>query len=462
MKLDLLEICQKALSFYYGAEDKSFGQFIPPDELSQIIDLNLSDEAQDASQIESFVDDFFRYSINTLHKSYMNQLWSKVEAPSLAGEILTSFTNTSMYTYEVAPVVTLMEHAMVDKLGEIVWGENSHDGIMTSGGSASNFQALLLARQKYFPHVKEEGYRAYGDLEPVVLCASNAHYSIRRSLNLIGLGCNSLIEVKVNEQGQICLNRLASIIVQLKNLGKTPFMLISTAGTTVEGAYDDLKALGEICKREKLWFHIDGAYGASVLLSQKYHVLMNGVEACDSLSWDFHKMLGINMTCAFLLTKEKGLLKRALTTGNDSYLFHEDEGSYDLGPKSIQCGRRADIPKLWLTWQSLGRFGLGDRVDRLIEGARNLAEMISAHEGFELIRFPQSMNICFRPLFGSVEKIREQMLQDGSGMINFSHDEKGAFFRVVISRPDFSPEDFMLVIEKINQIQSKVISENED
>lgn len=452
LPINLDEIFQKALLFYQSAESRPFGKLLEPEELKQEIELELSEAPLSQQKVNEFVEQFLKFSINTSHKGYMNQLWSKVEAPSIAGEVLTSVTNTSMYTYEVAPVATLMEQAMVERLGKMVWARGDNDGIMTSGGSASNLQAIQLARHRYFPKIKEQGIFAYPDIRPVVLCAKNAHYSIRRSLNLLGFGHESLIEVNTDSMGRMCMKDLELTLEFTRVAGKTPFMLISTAGTTIEGAYDELNVLGEICQREDLWFHIDGAYGASVLLSDQHQALMQGVQRCDSISWDFHKMLGINMTCAFLLVQKKGLLKSALSTGNDAYLFH-DEDSIDLGPKSIQCGRRADIPKLWLTWQSLGRQGLGERVDKLIQGAQNFAEMIDAHPGFELVQKPLSMNVCFRPLHADVEQMREQMLKRGMGMINYSQNGEGKFFRQVISRVDFNPKDFEQLLSEMHQLQ---------
>ncbi len=444
------ELIAAGLEFYEAAEQQEPSSLLHPNELRERINLELQENSVSSLEIKNFVSDYFKYSTNTIHKKYMNQLWSKVELSSIVGEFLTTVSNTSMFTYEVAPVLTLMEQQMIERISKFVWNEDvKADGVMTSGGSASNLQAMMVARNTRFPKVKEEGYLGYGELKPIILCADNAHYSVKRAANILGLGHRNLVEVKTNSKGIMQADTVLETLDELQSQGHKPFMLISTAGTTVEGAFDELDSLGTVCQKHNLWFHIDGAYGASVLLSEKYRYKVQGISHCDSISWDFHKILGMNLTCAFLLIKNRGLLKSTLTSGNDSYLFHEEDNEIDQGPKSLQCGRRPDIMKLWLSWMMEGRLGLEARVDAMIESAQEFSRLVTTFDELELMFEPQFVNICFRLKNKDIKNVREKMLERGLGFINFSEDEKGTYLRMVVSRPDLSSADHKQILDTI-------------
>lgn len=449
--MELREIVNQLVIFYQSAEKRDFQGLIAPEILQSQLNLNLPLEGVGDREIENFINDFLKYSVNTSHKKYANQLWSKVESMSIAGEVLSAVTNTSMYTFEVAPVATLLEHQMIKELSNLIW-KSEGEGVMTSGGSASNLQALMLARNTKLAGAKKKGL-LFQERTPVILAAINAHYSIKRAANLLGIGEDHLVEIQVNDRGQICIDDLKKKLQELEINNNYPFCLVSTAGTTVEGAFDSLGEIAIICREHDLWLHIDGAYGASVLLSEKHRHLLKGIEQADSVSWDFHKMLGLNLPCAFLLAKQKGVLRSTLSGGNDHYLFHDDK-SLDLGPKSLQCGRRNDIVKLWLTWIECGKKGFEARIDRLFSTAQEFSQLIQANPKFELVRKTESINICFRFLTARRQEaeIRQALLERGVAMVNYSSDKNGTFFRLAITRPDLEHSDLTNLIFEIERI----------
>ena len=356
-----------------------------------------------------------------------------------------------MYTYEVAPVATLLEHEMINYLSKIIWGEST-EGVMTSGGTASNLQALMIARNIKIENSKNTGLVGISK-KPVVLAACNSHYSIKRAVNILGIGQDNLVEIDVDRNGSMKSDDLIAKIKMIKDSGREAFCVVSTAGTTVEGSFDALEEIGQICKDNDLWLHVDGAYGASVLLSREHKGLLKGVQVADSLSWDFHKMLGLNLPCAFLFTKQRGLLKGTLASGNDSYLFHVDD-SLDLGPKSLQCGRRNDIIKLWISWMAQGLNGFENRLNNLFNIAQKFATKIEDNPNFKLVRKPQSINVCFR--FNTDKRIedqvRQKLIETGEAMVNYSKDEDGPFFRLAVTRADLQNEDLDQLINAIEVV----------
>ncbi len=431
--------------------------FLPPDELSKLIDLSLKNEGAPRQDFQKFLSNYIEYSVNTNHDMYLNQLWSRTQETSVLGELLSSLTNTSMYTYEAAPVATLLERKMLDYLTKMIW-EEVCDGIMTSGGTASNLQALLAARNSQLESVKNKGLRALKK-NPVILTADNCHYSIKRTANILGLGQEQLVEVETNNDGVMTVEALKKTLRDLDSREFYPFCIVSTAGSTVEGSFDDIESIGKICKEKQIWFHVDAAYGGSALLSDKHKKLMNGIELADSVTWDFHKMLGLNLPCAFLLTKEKGVLQKTLSSDNDSYLFHDVE-NYNLGVSSLQCGRRNDILKLWLTWLRFGSNSFEKRVNRLFEQSIYFTELIQKSQKFNLIKKPHSINVCFRYASedGSrkEEEIRTELLKTGKLMVNYSKDKDGHFFRIAFTNPDLENQHLDQVLKFIEEAANKV------
>ncbi len=453
----LPEFADKIINFYTCSDSRELNPQISPDELSKLMNLRLNQTPATLSDLEAFVDDYLKFSVNTNSKNFANQLWSKTEPFSILGEILSACTNTSMYTYEVAPVATLLENKMISYLSELIWGIPT-DGIMTSGGSASNLQALMVARNVKLQVVKNQGLFKLSH-HPVILAAKNAHYSIKRAVNVLGLGQDNLIEIDTNPDGSLKVDDLKYQIFRLKNQGIKPFCLVSTAGTTVEGSYDHLPDVSTVCLENDMWLHVDGAYGGSVLLSEKYKSLLEGIHLADSFSWDFHKMLGINLPCAFLFLKNRGLLRGTLSSGNDSYLFHEDdEQSLDLGPKSIQCGRKNDILKLWVTWLALGKSGFEERVNKLFQTASQFADLVKKEKKLILLHEPTSINVCFR--YNShqrlEETIRNQLIRDGVAMLNYSKNNEGTFFRMAITRPDLDESDLEYYLKNILMVGNEL------
>ncbi|MCB0356874.1 MAG: hypothetical protein KDD40_07700, partial [Bdellovibrionales bacterium] len=367
-----------ALEHYRLSDNGEMSKYISPVDLVKNINLELPEEKLSEKGIQDFYNQYLNQAVNTSHKSYCNQLWSKVEWPSLLGEILALVTNTSMYTYEVAPVATLLEHEMISQLNRFIW-KNSGDGIMTSGGTASNLQALLMARNHFIKSIKTKGIEGK---KIAIITSKVAHYSIKRAANILGIGSENCFEIATDSNDKMSIEHLQKTLVAMKNSNIVPFCIVATAGTTVKGAYDPILEISKISQRENLWLHVDGAYGANVLLSQKHNYLMSGVEVADSVSWDFHKAMGVHLTCAFLLTKHQNLLKQTINSGDDSYLFHNNDQQNlydDLGPRSLQCGRRVDILKLWLTWLANGKSGLEQRVNDLFNSAKTFSQIITNH-----------------------------------------------------------------------------------
>jgi glutamate/tyrosine decarboxylase-like PLP-dependent enzyme len=264
------------------------------------------------------------------------------------------------------------------------------------------------------------------------------------------------------------VSELECLIKTAHALGHQPFFVGATAGTTVRGAFDPFPEIASVAQREGLWFHVDGAWGASVLLSGTHRHLMTGVEQADSVVWDAHKMLGMTLICSVLLVKERGHMLNTFSTHGTDYLFHaDDEDPADLGPSTLHCGRRVDAVKLWLTWKYLGDCGWEALIDGYFALAAQAEAIIHDHPDLELVTPRESLNLCFRyrPPHPATDanmltlQIRQTLLERGLAMVNYAQIADQVVLRLVICNNQTRPEDITGFFEQVIAITQELEAE---
>ena len=467
----LIEEASKLATAYLAANDdrsERVTRSLPAEELAQRMDLALPKAGKSAEELLASVKETLHYSVRTGHVGFSNQLFGDQDPVGLLGEWMTALLNTSMYTYEVAPVLTLMElELMTHMCGFIGWGKDEGEGVFAPGGSIANLMALLAARNLHYPHVKEHGLR--GSDRPVLFVSAESHYSMDRAASVAGLGTAAVRKVAVDEIGRMSPVALEQEIEASIAAGEKPLFLCATASTTVAGAFDAIDELADIAERHGMWLHVDGACGGSVLLSEQHRALMKGVERSDSVTWNPHKMMGVPLACSALLMRERGRLE-ATNAMNADYLFHEgNDTRYDLGDRSLQCGRRVDSLKLWLSWRALGDEGHAKRIETLFGRANALREMLDEREGFERVREPDGCNTCFHyvpPALRDVEpsderseelgelavEIREQLHGEGRILINYAPLDGVPVLRHVASNHRVTDEDLSFLLDEVERV----------
>uniref|UniRef100_A0A8C7FBA9 Cysteine sulfinic acid decarboxylase n=1 Tax=Oncorhynchus kisutch TaxID=8019 RepID=A0A8C7FBA9_ONCKI len=400
-----------------------------PEELATLLDLELREYGEQQYQLLQRVRDVAKYSVKTNHPRFFNQLFAGVDYHALTGRFLTEALNTSQYTYEVAPVFVLMEDEVLSKLRSLVgWAQG--DGIFCPGGTMSNMYAMNLARYRAFPEVKLKGQWALPRL--AVFTSQESHYSVMKAAAFQGIGTENVFKVNVDDRGCMMTDDLSEKIELAKSQGAVPFLVHATSGTTVQGAFDPLEPIADICDRQGLWMHVDAAWGGSVLFSKEHRHLMRGVER-----WESGACSGIQLLeCNF------DLLKRC-HSADATYLFQQDkfyDMSLDTGDKSIQCGRKVDCLKLWLMWKAVGSQGLEERVDRAFAHTRYLVEKMMKREGFQLI--------------GKVAPvIKERMIKQGTMMVGYQPlGGRVNFFRMIVISPQLSYQDMTFFLDEIERL----------
>jgi L-2,4-diaminobutyrate decarboxylase len=356
----------------------------------------------------------------------------------------------------MSPTATVVETQVIRWLAELVGGDAGAGGTFTSGGTEAIFTALLAARAAAMPEAWEDGV---GADPPVVVCGEHAHYAVTRAVAQLGLGVRRAIAVP-SRAHRMDTDALEATLRRLASEGTRVMAVVATAGSTATGSFDDIERIGTICEARGIWFHVDGAHGASALLSPTHRHRMRGVERARSLTWDAHKMMLAPISGGMLLVRDERDLERAFAQAAP-YLFHASgngtERGWDQGKRSFQCSRRTDALKVWVALQRYGADGMAAIYDRLCDTARALHEEIASRDDFIAVHEPESNILCFRwvgdgshddtTLDRMNRELRERYNRSGAGWITATVLDGRQLLRVTVMNPRSGREHARRLLE---------------
>lgn len=363
---------------------------INPEELYQTIDLKLSDEPTVDADFKSTLKSLVLQTPKTATNLFFNQLFGGRKSRAVLGDLLAVMLNNSMYTYKVAGPQVGVEKEILRNVCKLLGYDTHADGTFAPGGSMANFMALLMARDAFDGDIRKKG------ITKTLIAYSNeeSHYSNAKNAAFAGIGRENVHYIEANKKGQIDPEKLEARIQEDIANGLSPFFINATAGTTVMGAFDNIKDLSAIAKKYNLWLHVDGAYCGTVLFSDKYKHLIKGAHLADSFSFNAHKMLSTPLTCSIIVAKDKKHLVNSFSNDAD-YLYQTDGDEFNLGKTSLQCGRRNDALKFWTLWKSIGTKGLAEIVNQQFYLADVCREYIRSNADYTLYSYDESISICF-------------------------------------------------------------------
>jgi glutamate/tyrosine decarboxylase-like PLP-dependent enzyme len=400
-------------------------------------------------ELDQILDD----SVRTAHPLFLNNLLAGFEPVSWIGDVAASLLTPTMATFEVAPLLTVIEKRMASELLQL-FGIEAGQGVLTTGGSNANLLALLCARSRLDPGARHAGvshdrFRIYVSAE--------AHYSFDKAANISGIGTDNVVLIPCDRRGAMFAEALEARILSDMRQGLTPLMVGATAGTTVLGAFDPIDEIADICEAHGIWCHVDAAWGGGAIFCETGQALLQGSDRADSITVDAHKTLGTPLITSYFLTRHSGVLSDATRGGGGNYLFHDGDAEWNTGTYSLQCGRRADALKLWLMWRYYGTDGLGAHMDNLLELARFSQSEVERRPRLELIS-AQYLNICFRvrPSDPAVDvnaftlRVRRHLVGEGRALVNYATRADGTiFFRLVLPNQQTTRADLVGLFDLI-------------
>jgi aromatic-L-amino-acid decarboxylase len=310
-------------------------------------------------------------------------------------ETLVAALNPQLATLARSQLASKIELETIRWMAERVGWPKEFGGTFTSGGNEANFSGLALALAAVFPSAIEEGISSLGG-QPMVYASNESHHSLDKSAGLLGIGRRALRRIPVNDRLQIDPARLEEAIADDRRAGHKPFCVVATAGTTNSGIVDDLTAIAEVCRRFDLWMHVDGAYGAAAVFSDKHRSLVRGIELADSITIDPHKWLAVPFAAGVSLTRHPKTLATAFSVAAPYMPKAAGAQLPDNARISTQWTRRMNSLKLWLTLRVHGRQAYEEHIDRQLRLAHEFASWVEGSEHFALTIRPTLPIVNFR------------------------------------------------------------------
>jgi L-2,4-diaminobutyrate decarboxylase len=412
--------------------------------------------------------------MNVSNPSYIGHMDTLSGAIGAFSDILISALNNNMLCWEMSPVFTEMEANLLRWFTRAIgWTDEKYSatGFLVSGGSLANLSAILAGRNVMCGTDFREKGLASAPGAPVIFASEEVHYSLDKIANILGLGSQGLVKLPTDENLALKPEALEAAIADVKRQGRWPFCVVGIAGTTISGSVDPLEEIGDIAARHNLWFHVDAAYGGSLLVShpdrcQPARSRLQGIERADSVTFNPQKWLFVPKVCAGVFFKDSPRVADAVRqtfpysgpgTGGEI-----DQVRRNVGEYTIQGTRRVDILKLWLTLEYFGIDCLSDLMEDCLHRARHFTRRIKESGCCRLLCQPQMNIVCFRyepPGWDIVaredeiteinRRIHETLAADGPGWLSFPKHIKRRWLRTVILHPLAREELLDQVIDQV-------------
>jgi len=428
---------------------------IPATELNSKFDLALKSSPAIAADFKKELKNLLLNTPKSSSKLFFNQLFGGRHSKAILGDLLAVMLNNSMATYKIAGPQVAVEKEIIKQVNHLIGYPQGCGGTFPTGGSMSNFMSMVMARDKKNSEIRNKGMQ--GKL--VAYTSENSHYSIAKNAAFTGIGRDNIRYIKSDNKGRI--NSVAfknQVELDIEN-GFTPFYINATAGTTVLCAFDSVDELALTCKKHNIWLHLDGAFGGSVIFSEKYNHLVNGIENTDSFCFNAHKTLGAPLSTSVLVVKDNRDLYNSFN--NDAtYLYQTDDENYNLGQTSFECGRRNNALKLWTLWKAIGTTGISQIVEHEFHLADTARNYVKENSDYTLYSFDNSLSICFNYKDYDPEDLCTKLYQHNKLMVGFGHFKNNAFVRLVTINGENSTEEilnFFKILEEFVQENSDLI-----
>ena len=369
-----------------------------------------------AEVIQDLIEEIAPQAVNVTSPYFVGHMTSAIPFFMVHLKAIVAALNQNVVKLETSKVVSVVEKQVLAKVHRLVFKKNqqfydehiqntlSTLGSFVEDGTIANLTALWVARNRLlvpkegFKGVEKEGmhaaYKAYDFERMVVLVSRLGHLSLRKSSGVLGIGNENIIPIALDENNRIDLDALKETIETIKKDSiKTKILaIVGIAGATETGTIDPLPELGEICKENKVHFHVDAAWGGPTLMSKKYGPLLNGIELADSVTIDGHKQFYMPMTCGMVYFRDP--------LSMDTVAYHANyvnrPGSVDLGIKSLSGSREASSLILDSSLKIMGSQGYALLIEHGIETAIEFAEEIEKRPDFEIITYPELNIITYR------------------------------------------------------------------
>ncbi|WP_121747118.1 lysine decarboxylase DesA [Streptomyces sp. E2N166] len=417
-----------------------------------------------AAVLDELEDVYLRDAVYFHHPRYLAHLNCPVVIPAVLGEAVLSAVNSSLDTWDQSAGGTLIERKLIDWTTARIGLGPAADGVFTSGGTQSNLQALLLAREE----AKTENF---ADLR--VFASEVSHFSVKKSAKLLGLGPDAVVSIPVDHDKRMRTVALARELERCAADGLVPMAVVATGGTTDFGSIDPLPEIAGLCEQYGVWMHVDAAYGCGLLASLKYRDRIEGIERADSVTVDYHKSFFQPVSSSAVLVRDAATLRHA--TYHAEYLNPRrmvQERIPNQVDKSLQTTRRFDALKLWMTLRVMGADGIGELFDEVCDLAAEGWKLLAADPRFDVVVQPSLSTLVFRYVPAAVTDpaeidranlyARKALFASGDAVVAGTKVAGRHYLKFTLLNPETTTADIAAVLDLIAGHAEQYLGESLD
>jgi aromatic-L-amino-acid decarboxylase len=330
------------------------------------------------------------------HPMFLGYFGWTTTAPGILGEIMTAPLNVNAMTWRTSPAATELETLVIDWLRQWLGLPKEFEGVIYDTASVGVMHALAVAREEATPSVRKHGLVGSGAPTFRIYASEQAHSSAEKAAIALGLGEENVRRVPSDTEFRLAVAALRKMVAQDRQENFAPLAVIATVGTTSTASVDPVPEIAEVCQENKMWLHIDGAYGGGLAMLPEYEWLAAGWDKADSIVINPHKTLFVPLDFSVLYVRDLERLRRVFTLVPEYLRGDTVEAQKNYMDYGIQLGRRFRALKAWMVFRAFGRAGMIARIREPVRLAKLFGDWIKIDKRFELAA-PASMGVvCFR------------------------------------------------------------------